>query len=134
MTRNKILIIEDNLLNLELATDLLEANGFVVWSARTAEEGLRLAREFMPDLVLMDFSLPGMDGLAATRILKNNPLMLSATMVEIPRPTTCFAAGRLDPTPKFDPPTITSPFCTSDDQPGRFAEKTNLGCSLGGYS
>jgi len=81
MTRNKILIIEDNLLNLELATDLLEANGFVVWSARTAEEGLRLAREFMPDLVLMDFSLPGMDGLAATRILKNNPLTSQLTVV-----------------------------------------------------
>ena len=38
MTGNKILIIEDNLLNLELATDLLEANGFIVRSAQTAEE------------------------------------------------------------------------------------------------
>jgi CheY-like chemotaxis protein len=70
MTGNKILIIEDNLLNLELATDLLEANGFVVSSAQTAEEGLRLARDLLPDLVLMDFSLPGMDGLSATRNLK----------------------------------------------------------------
>ncbi len=73
MTGNKILIIEDNLLNLELATDLLEANGFAVDSARTAEEGLRLARELLPDLVLMDFSLPGMDGLSATKSLKANP-------------------------------------------------------------
>lgn len=73
MTRNRILIIEDNVLNLELATDLLEANGFVVSSAQTAEEGLRMARELMPDLVLMDFSLPGMDGLTATRNLKANP-------------------------------------------------------------
>ncbi len=67
MTGNQILIIEDNRLNLELATDLLEANGFVVASAPTAEEGLRLARELSPDLVLMDFGLPGMDGLSATR-------------------------------------------------------------------
>ncbi len=74
MTGNKILIIEDNQLNLELATDLLEANGFVVASAPTAEEGLRLARELLPDLVLMDFSLPGMDGLSATKNLKASPV------------------------------------------------------------
>ena len=73
MTGKKILIIEDNLLNLELATDLLEANGFAVSSAHTAEEGLRLARELPPDLVLMDFSLPGMDGLTATKNLKADP-------------------------------------------------------------
>ena len=73
MTGNKILIIEDNLLNLELETDLLEANGFVVFSAQTAEEGLRMARELLPDLVLMDFSLPGMDGLSATKNLKADP-------------------------------------------------------------
>jgi len=74
MTGKKILIIEDNLLNLELATDLLEANGFVVHSAQTAEDGLRLARELLPDLVLMDFSLPGMDGPSATQNLKADPL------------------------------------------------------------
>ena len=73
MTGKNILIIEDNLLNLELATDLLEANGFVVHSAQTAEEGLRLARTLLPDLVLMDFSLPGMDGLSATKSLKADP-------------------------------------------------------------
>jgi CheY-like chemotaxis protein len=73
MTGRKILIIEDNPSNLELATDLLEAGGFVVSSAQTAEEGLRLAREILPDLVLMDFGLPGMDGLSATQNLKADP-------------------------------------------------------------
>ena len=73
MTGRKILIIEDNLLNLELATDLLEANGFEVHSAQTAEVGLRMALTLLPDLVLMDFSLPGMDGLSATKHLKNDP-------------------------------------------------------------
>jgi len=68
-----ILIIEDNSLNLELTTDLLEASGFSVSSARTAEEGLRLAREVQPDLVLMDINLPCMDGLCATRALKADP-------------------------------------------------------------
>lgn len=73
MTDPKILIIEDNDMNLELAKALLEAKGFVISSAKTAEEGLRLARELLPDLVLMDFSLPGMDGLSATRSLKADP-------------------------------------------------------------
>src|SRR5476649_2381020 len=81
MTGKKILIIEDNLLNLELATDLLEANGFVVSSAQTAEEGLRIARELLPDLVLMDFSLPGMDGLTATKNLKADPATLQISVV-----------------------------------------------------
>ncbi len=81
MTGNKILIIEDNLLNLELAADLLEANGYIIYSARTAEEGLRLARELLPDLVLMDFSLPGMDGLAATKNLKADPATCHLTVV-----------------------------------------------------
>lgn len=70
----KILIIEDNETNLELAATLLESKGFTVISARTAEEGLRLAQQQLPDVVLMDFSLPGMDGLAATRNLRANPL------------------------------------------------------------
>src|ERR1700744_5374120 len=73
MRKSKILIIEDNVLNLELATVLLEANGFQVASAQSAEDGLRLARELLPDLVLMDFSLPGMDGLSATKNLKMDP-------------------------------------------------------------
>src|SRR3954471_17407304 len=75
MTANKsaILIIEDKILNLELATDLLEAKGFIVHAAGTAEEGLRLAAELLPDLILMDLSLPGMDGLCATKTLKANP-------------------------------------------------------------
>jgi CheY-like chemotaxis protein len=81
MTSDKILIIEDNLLNLELAGDLLEANGFAVSLAQTAEEGLRLARESLPDLVLMDVGLPGMDGLCATKELKANLATRHLTVV-----------------------------------------------------
>lgn len=68
-----ILIVEDNPTNLELAKDLLEASGFVVLSASEAEQGLWLACQSLPDLILMDVSLPGMDGLSATRELKRNP-------------------------------------------------------------
>ena len=66
----RILIIEDNQVNLELATDLLEVAGYEVLSACSAEDGVELARAQQPDLVLMDLSLPGMDGLTATRLLR----------------------------------------------------------------
>lgn len=68
----RILIIEDNPVNLELVTDLLEAKGFSILQAQTAEEGIRLARQNLPDLILMDLSLPGMDGLVATKVLKGD--------------------------------------------------------------
>lgn len=69
---SKILVIEDNPVNMELATDLLEVAGFGVLQAATAEEGIALAHDEAPDLILMDLSLPGMDGLTATRLLRSN--------------------------------------------------------------
>jgi two-component system, cell cycle response regulator DivK len=67
---NRILIVEDNEANMELATDLLEVSGFEVLQAPTAEIGIELARSQLPDLIVMDIGLPGMDGLEATVILK----------------------------------------------------------------
>jgi len=72
-THPKVLVVEDNPLNLELATDLLEAAGFEVISAQTGEAGIKTAREAQPDLILMDLSLPGMDGIEATKALKADP-------------------------------------------------------------
>jgi two-component system cell cycle response regulator DivK len=68
-----ILIVEDNEKNLKLARDLLEMKGYRVLAAGTAEEGLRIAREQRPDLVLMDVQLPGMDGFAALRAFRDDP-------------------------------------------------------------
>jgi CheY-like chemotaxis protein len=68
-----ILIVEDNPLNLELATDLLVVAGYSIRQARTAEEGVRLAVAEPPDLILMDLRLPGMDGYAALRCLRADP-------------------------------------------------------------
>jgi CheY-like chemotaxis protein len=68
-----ILIVEDNPMNMELATDLLEIAGYTVLQAGTAEEGVRLAKAETPDLILMDVRLPGMDGLTATGLLKQDP-------------------------------------------------------------
>jgi two-component system, cell cycle response regulator len=68
-----ILIVEDNPLNLELATDLLTAEGYSIHQARSGEEGVRVALAELPALILMDLRLPGMDGFAALRGLRGNP-------------------------------------------------------------
>jgi CheY-like chemotaxis protein len=73
MGGEKILIVEDNPMNMELATDLLDASGYVVIQAGTAEEAVGLAGAESPDLILLDISLPGMDGLEATGVLKQGP-------------------------------------------------------------
>jgi two-component system cell cycle response regulator DivK len=65
-----ILVVEDNPANMALATFLLQSVGHTVLSTTDAEAGLTLARERLPNLVLMDIQLPGMDGLAATALLK----------------------------------------------------------------
>ncbi len=83
MAGKKILIVEDNHMNLELATDLLEVAGYVIIQAETAEEGIKLARAELPDLILMDISLPGMDGLEATGILKKDPTTKDITVIAL---------------------------------------------------
>jgi CheY-like chemotaxis protein len=74
MAGEMILIIEDNPLNLELAQDLLELAGYRVLSAPIAEMGIEIAMSEIPDLILMDIRLPGMNGLEAIRLLKQDNL------------------------------------------------------------
>ncbi|MDQ3815998.1 MAG: response regulator [Armatimonadota bacterium] len=72
MAGEKILIVEDNPVNMELATDLLEIGGYQVCQATDAETGITMAREAAPDLILMDVGLPGMDGLSAAILLRQD--------------------------------------------------------------
>jgi CheY-like chemotaxis protein len=78
-----ILVIEDDALNMKLTRSLLNIGGYGCLEASDAEEGLRLARQHLPDLILMDINLPGMDGLTATRIIKHDPLLLSIPVIAL---------------------------------------------------
>jgi len=66
----RILIVDDNPVNLKLATDVLEMEGYAVEKAVDAEQAQEMLKSATPDLILMDIALPGMDGLTLTRKLK----------------------------------------------------------------
>lgn len=69
---HKILIVEDNRNNRCLFRDILVFHGYEVAEAGDGKEGVALATELMPDLILMDIQMPGMDGVTASSILRNN--------------------------------------------------------------
>ena len=73
MANERILIVEDNEKNRKLVRDTLRVKGYETIEAETGEDGVRLARERRPALVLMDIQLPGMDGIAALNELRADP-------------------------------------------------------------
>ncbi len=82
-SRGNILVVEDNLKNRKLVRSLLQINHFTVLEAGDAETGINLAKSCRPDLILMDIQLPGMDGLEATRILKDIPELQEISIVAL---------------------------------------------------
>jgi two-component system, cell cycle response regulator DivK len=68
-----ILIVEDNEKNLKLVRDVLRVKGYATIEATNAEDGIALANEHKPDLILMDIQLPGMNGIDALRVLRADP-------------------------------------------------------------
>lgn len=68
----RVMIVEDNELNMKLFNDLLEANGYETVKTRNGLEALDLARENRPDLILMDIQLPEVSGLEVTKWLKED--------------------------------------------------------------
>ena len=70
----RILVVEDNSLNFKLVRDVLEYAGYEVVGADSGEEGLQVAEDLPPDLVLMDLQLPGIDGTETMRRLRGGVL------------------------------------------------------------
>ncbi len=73
MAGELILIVEDNEKNRKLVRDVLQVKGYKTIETETAEEGIRLAKESRPALILMDIQLPGMDGITALKHLRAEP-------------------------------------------------------------
>ncbi len=71
---HKILIVEDNKNNASLLRDILSFHGYEIVEASDGNLGVSLARELMPDLILMDIQMPGLDGMTAGSILKGDPV------------------------------------------------------------
>jgi two-component system cell cycle response regulator DivK len=80
---SRILIVEDNDRNLELVRDILQAKGYDTLEARTAEDGVGIARARSPDLVLMDIQLPGASGIEGLRALRAEPATTGIPVVAI---------------------------------------------------
>jgi two-component system, cell cycle response regulator DivK len=83
MSGNRILVVEDNERNLKLVRDVLQYAGYDVIAASSGEQGVALAKERVPDLVLMDLQLPTMDGAEALRILRDDPLTREIPVVAV---------------------------------------------------
>ena len=83
MANELILIIEDNEKNRRLCRDVLQVKGYKTIESETAEEGVKLALEQAPSLILMDIQLPGMDGITAMKQLKADPNTQSIPIIAI---------------------------------------------------
>jgi two-component system cell cycle response regulator DivK len=78
-----ILVVEDNHISLKLATLLLKNAGHAVLQAHDGEAAISVVHTQMPDLILMDVQMSGMDGLTATRLLKRNPITAAIPIIAL---------------------------------------------------
>ena len=83
MEKNKVLVVEDNELNMKLVKDLLKIGKYQVFEAVDAERGIQLAREHQPNLILMDIQLPGMNGLCAIKLIKEDDSLKDIPVVAL---------------------------------------------------
>ncbi|MBF0100315.1 MAG: response regulator [Desulfobacterales bacterium] len=83
MDAKKILVIEDDALNMKLVKSILSLNAFNVFEANDAVKGIELAKKIFPDVILMDIQLPGMDGLTATKLIASNPELKNIPVIAL---------------------------------------------------
>ncbi|PCI32009.1 MAG: two-component system response regulator [Alphaproteobacteria bacterium] len=81
--RKKILVVEDNELNMKLFCDLLNAHGYDTIQTQEGMKALELAREEMPDLILMDIQLPEVSGLEVTKWIKEDEKLRSIPIIAV---------------------------------------------------
>jgi two-component system cell cycle response regulator DivK len=81
--KKKVLIVEDNELNMKLFHDLLDAQGYETLQTREGLEALTIAREHMPDLILMDIQLPEISGLEVTKWLKEDEALAHIPVIAV---------------------------------------------------
>jgi CheY-like chemotaxis protein len=83
MSGERILLVEDNPMNRRVVQFLLKSYGYVVLEARDGQEALQLVKLHMPDLILMDLQLPGLDGYAITKMIKEDDLIKNIPIVAL---------------------------------------------------
>ena len=83
MANELILIVEDNPQSLKLLRDILQIKGYQTLEAETGEEGVRLARERQPALILMDIQLPGINGIEALQRLRADPVTSATPVIAV---------------------------------------------------
>ena len=83
MVNELILIVEDNPQSLKLLRDILQIKGYQTIEAETGEEGVRLARERQPALILMDIQLPGINGIEALQRLRADPVTSATPVIAV---------------------------------------------------
>ena len=83
MANELILIVEDNPQSLKLVRDILQVKGYQTLETETGEEGVRLARERQPALILMDIQLPGINGIEALQRLRADPVTSATPVIAV---------------------------------------------------
>ena len=83
MANELILVVEDNEKNRKLVRDVLNFKGYRLAEAETGEDGVRLARELRPDLVLMDIQLPGINGITALAQIREDPAIRHIPVIAV---------------------------------------------------
>jgi two-component system cell cycle response regulator DivK len=96
MTTTISLIVEDNDKNMKLVRDILQAKGYATLEAVNGEEGVRLARERRPALVLMDIQLPGISGVEALRQLREDATTASIPVIALTASVMAFQRREID--------------------------------------
>jgi len=83
MSKGRILVVEDNMDTYELVRFILEKNGYDTFLAMNGRDGVNAATKQLPDLIIMDIAMPEMDGLTATRLIKNDERTESIPLIAL---------------------------------------------------